>query len=115
MARVPGTPRSIFTFYRKAESVVAYLIKEYGVEPFQQPVGGLAQGHTADDALVRAYGFGISELEARWVSDSRLSPAPVLDIPAGRAPWDTFGAAVMVVLAIVGMMFVVEAKIRMRG
>lgn len=76
MSTVPGTPRAIGAFYVKAESVVAYLMEEHGVESFQRFLGRLREGRSADDALVLTYGFDTSGLEARWSASSRGRTAP---------------------------------------
>ena len=98
MNRISGTPLSIATFYRKAESVVAYLIGDYGVEPFQQFLGQLAQGRTAEEGLLRTYGFGVSELDARWASDAKGPPAA--GSPTGGSLWVNFSGLVLGALAV---------------
>ena len=100
MTRISGTPRSITTFYRKAESVVAYLIGDYGVQSFQQFLGELSQGRTAEEGLMRTYGFGISELDALWASDAKGPPAPAPGSPAGGSPWVNFSGLVLGALAV---------------
>lgn len=100
MRSVSGTPRTIATFYRKAESVVAYLMRDYGVEPFQQLLGELAQGRTTEEALLQIYGFGVSELDARWASDAQGPPAPAPGFPKKAYPWVNFSGLLMGVLAV---------------
>ena len=107
MTRVSGAPQSIFTFYRKAGSVVSYMIEEFGVEPFQRLLGELAKGSTTEDALTQAYGFGVTELEARWASDASRPPAPAPGFPAGGISWVNFSSVVMGALAVVVMLLVV--------
>lgn len=101
MTRVSGTPATIHTFYRKAESVVAYLIEEFGVESFQQFIGHLASSETTDSALLQTYGFDITGLEARWAMDDRRPPAPAPGSPAAGSPWVNFSSLVMGALALV--------------
>ena len=101
MTRVSGTPRSITTFYLKAESVVAYLIDEFGVEPFQQFVGTLAKGNTIDAALLQTYGFDTTGLEDSWANDGQGRPAPAPGSPAAASPWVNFSGLVIGALALV--------------
>ena len=101
MTRLSGTPQSIGTFYRKAESVVAYMIQEFGVDSFQGLIARLSQGDTMDQALNRAYGFDLSGLEARWSTDDGPPTAP----PPGRqsqgTPWASFSSVMIGGLAVV--------------
>ena len=100
MTRISGTPRSIATFYRKAESVVAYLIEDFGVESFQQFLGELARGRMTEEALLQTYGFGVSELDARWASDAQGPPAPAPGSPTRGYPWVNFSGLVLGALAV---------------
>ena len=100
MTRVSGTPQAITTFYQKAESVVAYLIDEYGVEPFQQFVGELGQGGTTEQALLTAYGFGINGLEDLWAVDAKRPPAPAPGSPPRGSLWVNFSSLVIGGLAV---------------
>ena len=103
MARVSGTPQSIGAFYQKAESVVAYMIQEFGVDAFQRLIGGLAQGHTMDQALTQAYGFDLSGLEARWSIDDGPPSAPAPGRRSPGTPWASFSSVVIGGLAVVVM------------
>lgn len=101
MARISGTPQTIGAFYQKAESVVAYMIEEFGIDSFQRLIRDLARGNTMNQALVQVYGFDISGLEGRWAMDDGPPTAP----PAGRqnqgTPWASFSSVVIGGLAIV--------------
>lgn len=103
MTRISGTPQSIGTFYRKAESVVAYMIQEFGTEAFQLLVGGLAQGRTMDQALTQAYGFDLSGLETRWSTDDGPPTAPAPGSRSFGSPWASFSSVVIGGLAVVVM------------
>ena len=100
MTRVSGTPQAITTFYQKAESVVAYLIEEYGVEAFQQFVGELGRGGTTEQALLTSYGFGTNDLEDLWATDAKRPPAPAPGSPARGSPWVNFSSLVIGGLAV---------------
>ena len=77
----------IGTFYLKAESVVAYMIQEFGVDSFQRLIGGLAQGRAMDQALTQAYGFDLSEtglpdLIARILAETTIDRLRVSSLQA---------------------------------
>ena len=110
MMRVPETPSSIATFYQKAESIVAYLIKEYGTDSFQQLIAQLAEGRTTEDALLRSHGFGITDLEARWSEDNRWPPVPVSGTTTGGSAWREFLPVALGAVAVVVLVVVASAK-----
>ena len=68
MYSVPGRPESIRYFYRKAESVVGYLLETYGAEKFRTLLDELNEGETTDRAFIAAYGVGLEELDQQWAS-----------------------------------------------
>ena len=68
MQSVTGTPSTIGYFYRKAESVVGYLLEVYGDSTFREFLGRLDQGGTVDHALEATYGFDQQGLDQRWAS-----------------------------------------------
>ena len=100
MTSISGTPRSIATFYNKAESVVAFLIGRYGVESFQQFLAEISQGRTVETALQQTYRFGVSELDARWASNAQGPPAPAPGSPTTGSPWVNFSGLVLGGLAL---------------
>ena len=100
MNRLSGTPQGIFAFYRKAESVVTFLIDGFGVGRFQRLLRDLSQGRTVEEALLDTYGFGISELDSRWASDAK---GPTAHAPGSRSadlPWINFSGLVLAGLVI---------------
>ena len=106
MATQPGTPRGIATFYRKAESVVAYLIEEHGSDQFRSFLGEFRQGGTVNDALVNTYGFDVDGLEALWAGDPEGSDAPgpsSLETPSPFLYFDVWilGGLALAVLVVV--------------
>ncbi len=103
MTRISGTPQSIGTFYQKAESVVSYMIEEFGVDTFQHLIGNLSQGLTIDQALTQSYGFDVLGLETRWVTDDGPPAAPGPGRQTIGTPWASFSTVVIGGLAVVVM------------
>ncbi len=100
MNSVSGTPDEIPAFYRKAESVVAFMIDAFGVERFQHLLGELSQGRPVEEALLKAYGFGVSELDSRWASDGGGSSSPEPGRRGAGWPWVNFSGLVLAALAM---------------
>lgn len=92
MTAQPGTAEAITTFYRKSESVVAYLIQEHGAESFQRLLTQLTQGRTINQALVLTYGFNVDGLESRWAGYPSGPPAPAPGAPDRPSPFLYFDA-----------------------
>ena len=100
MNSISGTPDEIPGFYRKAESVVAFMIDAFGVERFQRLLHELTQGRPVEEALVNAYEFGVSGLDSRWASDDGGSSSPEPGRRWSDWPWVNFSSLVLAVLAI---------------
>ena len=66
MDSVPGRPGDIRYFYRKAESVVGYLLENHGPEDFRTFLAEISERHDVDRALITAYGFGLDVLDRKW-------------------------------------------------
>ena len=109
MSTQPGTPQAIGTFYRKAESVVAYLFEEQGgAGSFQQLLAELAEGRTINEALEGTYGFDVDGLESRWAGDLSGPRAPAPGEPDRPSPflyfdtWILGGLALFVLVMVAG-------------
>jgi Peptidase MA superfamily len=76
MSALSGSPQDINYFYLKSASVVAYLIEEHGVVPFQQFLEELRQGRSVGGALLSVYGFDADGLEGLWSDSNRGRAAP---------------------------------------
>ncbi len=100
MNNVSGTPDEIPAFYRKAESVVAFMIDGLGVERFQRLLRELSRGRPVEEAMVKVYGFGISELDSRWASDGGGQSSPEPSRRGAGWPWVNFSSLVLGALAV---------------
>ena len=117
MTSVSGTPRNIGIFYEKAESVVTFLIDEYGEDKFRQFVDQLASGQQVETSMLTTYGFDTDGLDDRWagvettpggtVSSPSRAPARSPESPDNAAPfvffssWLIIGASLVVIAALV--------------
>ena len=111
MSAVSGTPEDIEYFYLKSESVVAYLVEEYGSRSFQKFLSGLREGSSVDEALLSAYGFDTDGLDSKWANSNigRTAPGP------GRLSLSTpfllfnswfLGVLILLVMAVVLVRYV---------
>jgi hypothetical protein len=66
MSSYPGQAEMVDLFYGEAYSVVKFLVETYGRERMNAFLGVFAEGARQEEALQRAYGFGLDELDARW-------------------------------------------------
>lgn len=101
MNSVSGTPDQIPAFYRKAESVVAFMLNTFGVERFQRLLHELSEGRPVEEAMMEAYGFGISDLDSRWAADAKGLAGPAPERRNTGFPWVNFSGLVLGALAIV--------------
>ena len=102
MYSVPGRPNDIRYFYRKAESVVGYLLETHGASRFRSYLGHLDQGKNADAALVAAYGFGLDGLDQRWAGG--VAEGESRGSRSGGTPWFSYlGTVLIAVMALVVM------------
>ena len=69
MNSIPGKANDIHAFYEKSESVVRFMINEFGEVKFREFLKQLNHRTRPDDALKSSYGFGINELEGRWFNE----------------------------------------------
>ena len=122
MNSVSGTPMEITNFYRKSESVVAFLVEqsaeEDGLAVFQDFLIALQSGSSVEDALAGTYGFGIEDLDRRWAASGRGPSAPPRGSESVGPPsfflyLDTWliGGLVLLVMGVVLVKYLV-AKLR---
>ena len=80
MTRVPGRPRDVMVFYAQASSVVKHMMDAHGPERMAALLAAIDEGKSIDDALRRAYGIDLQELDQEWrfrlTGESPPSPAP---------------------------------------
>ena len=80
MDSVSGTPMEITNFYRKSESVVAFLVEQNpeqdGLAVLQDFLIALQSDSSVEQALAGTYGFGIEALDRRWAASGRGPSAP---------------------------------------
>lgn len=74
------------TAYAAAESVVRYLLHEYGPDRMRALLARFAEGRTPDDALRAVYGKGQDEIEDGWRMSLGLRPRDRGGETAGGVP-----------------------------
>lgn len=67
--------------YSQSDSLVRFLLAEYGREKLQQLLLTLADGANYDTALEQVYGFNIDGLELAWRDEMGLPARPILPTP----------------------------------
>ena len=95
-------PSEAYISYAESQSIVAFLIQNYGKDKMLQLLNLFTEGSTYDDALTQVYGFNQDGLDAAWqkyitnLAQSRSTEN--LDsywkVPAERPLCDEFGEAV---------------------
>lgn len=71
MNSIPGKANDIHAFYEKSESVVGFMINEFGEIKFRNFLKHLDSRVHPNEALKHSHGFGIDELERRWFNKYR--------------------------------------------
>ena len=77
------------------------MINTFGVERFQRLLNELSEGRPVEEAMMEAYGFGISELDSRWAADDQGLAGPAPERRNTGFPWVNFSGLVLGALAIV--------------
>jgi hypothetical protein len=78
-----GDPALVDLFYAESYSIVDYLLNTYGTEKMVQLLSVFKRGSHQEDALQEVYGFGLSELDARWRESVGAPPRPIRAVPQG--------------------------------
>ncbi len=74
MSSYTGRAGEIDLFYGEAYSIVDFLLKEYGRGGMRQLLDLFSKGMRQEEALQRAYGFGLQGLDDRWRESLGLEP-----------------------------------------
>ena len=113
MYAVPGRPEDIRYFYRKAESVVGYLLETRGAPRFRAFLGRLNNGRNVDQALTGVYRFDIDGLDKEWSSSvSRSAHGDSGD--SNPFPFALLDTALIAILALVAVGAMVAGFVRSR-
>ena len=101
MDTVPGKTTDIRYFYRKAESVVGYLLETYGEDRFRSFLGELKDRKGEDKGLKTTYGFDLDGLDRRWASVQGHEGHDDDEEPRGSSfPFTYMSSLVIAVLAL---------------
>ncbi len=77
----PADPQSAYFAYAQSQSVIEYLINNYGKEKIHRLLVLLNDGYSMDDTLTSVYGFNLSGLDDAWLEYMTTPPqdSPVPD------------------------------------
>jgi hypothetical protein len=67
-ARFPSGGRELLLAYEESESIVEYINKEFGPSAVMALLMQLGEGNDPDNAVAKAFGITLPELERRWRS-----------------------------------------------
>ncbi len=95
-----GTPDEIIYAYAHGESVVTFLIQEYGEAKMAELMQAIARTFDIDKALEQVYGFDQHGLDSAWRLEIGLEPLPApnqnrLQLPGQREPQPTINPVLM--------------------
>ena len=102
MNSIPGRPEAIQYFYRKAESVVGYLLETHGVPKFRLLLEQMDERKSVGEALNTSYGFGIDDLDRRW--SSAVVQGEGGDAEGGSTLFSYLDAFLLAIIALVVML-----------
>jgi hypothetical protein len=74
MSSYTGQASQVDLFYGEAYSIVDYMLKTYGRDKMQRLLGVFAEGTLQEEALQRAYGLGLDDLDNGWRASLGLKP-----------------------------------------
>jgi hypothetical protein len=80
-----GTPREIIYAYGHGESVVTFMLLEYGEEKMAELMQAITRTLDIDSALTQVYGLDQHGIDSAWRQEIGLEPLPKPDEP-GRRP-----------------------------
>ncbi len=99
-----GDPEQVDLFYGEAYSLVDFLLRKYYDDKMAQLLDVFVEGISQEEALMRVYGFGIDELDAKWRQSLGLMPRRVAseavptaappDRPRSVCPWTWLASSV---------------------
>ena len=92
--------------YAQSDSVVRFLIQNYGKDRMFQLLNLLKQGSTYDEALTKVYGFDTDGLDARWREVFVVKPVPVERKPLHPVLISLLSASATFAAVIIG--FIIE-------
>ena len=81
-----GTPQEIIYAYAHGESVVTYLVLEYGEAKMAELMQAITRTLDIDSALLDVYGLDQHGIDSAWRQELGLDPLPKPEDSSGRRP-----------------------------
>jgi hypothetical protein len=81
-----GTPEEIIYAYAQGESVVTFMVLEYGEEKMAELMQALTRTLDIDSALEQVYGLDQHGIDSAWRQELGLEPLPKPEDSDGRRP-----------------------------
>ncbi len=69
-----ANPQEAYLDYAQSQSVVEFLLNQYGNDKMNQLLVTLNDGYSMDDTLIKVYGFDLDGLDSAWLK--YMTPAP---------------------------------------
>ena len=82
LGQYSGTPEEIIYGYGHGESVVTFMIQEYGEEKMTDLMPALKQTLDIDEALLQVYGLDQHGIDSAWRQEIGLEPLPKPEEPS---------------------------------
>jgi len=85
MTSYSGQAEQVDLYYGEVYSVIDFMLDEYGRDKMRQLLLVFSEGVRQEEALQRAYGFGLDELDVRWRASLGLGPRQGLASETGSS------------------------------
>ena len=106
MTSYSGRAELVDLYYGEVYSLVDFMLREHGRDKMRDLLSVFSEGARQEQALLRVYGFGLDELDARWRAslglEPRESPEAQTSLPAveerprpERSPFCSYSAGAL--------------------
>jgi hypothetical protein len=104
-------PEEAYISYAESQSLIRFLIQNYGRDKMLQLLNLFKEGNTYDDALTQVYGFDQDGLDAIWQkyitspvqSQSKVKFDSLREAAKGKSIWDEISGKMVTADALLGV------------